>query len=158
MTAAPLWLPWLAAAAAAAGAMIVEPRTGLGFDPPPGFSARIDEPLTSDAQMTASGPHERCRIVFARRPPDAGPLPAPAEWRARLQAQLGRMWPKVAVEPFEAEVPHGASAVAGTADKPEALFLYAFENARGRTTIFCLPSESRQQRETDQIARAVRLP
>ena len=162
MTAAALWLPWLAAAAAASGAAIIEPQTGLGFDPPPGFAARIDAPLSGDAQITASGPRERCRIIFAARTPPAGALPAPMEWRARVQAQLERMWPKVEVEPFAAQVPHGAFAVAGTADQPGAVLLYVFENMRGRTTIFCLPSGpvplAGQRRETDRIARAVRLP
>ncbi|CAN7627786.1 hypothetical protein LJR225_004824 [Phenylobacterium sp. LjRoot225] len=156
-----------AASGAVRAEMVTEPRTGLAVDPPAGFTARVAEPLSGDAQINvAADGVPLCRIVYAARAdvPSQARMDALTDsvaWRERVRRQLETLYGTVTVERFEAGGLVGAVATALDERGEQATLVHVLETPRGRTTLFCVeavaPLAARRAR-LDTLARAIRTP
>jgi hypothetical protein len=161
-----------------AGAAVAEefrdPKTGLAVDPPPGFTARLGEPIPGDLvqiEVERREPDTSCSVSFSEGPANRAytqqqlnDVANKPEWLELLRTIMGAMHEVLSLERRTQDGAVGAVMVLKS--KMEFLanlrtFQGLFETPLGRTVITCATQQDKFETfrpDYEAILKGVKLP
>jgi len=166
----------IAGAATAAGEELRDPRTGLGVNPPPGFTARMVPPTMGDTveieiEVERKEPPASCSVTFAENVANSSltqekinEMASKPEWLDLIRTMMGAMHEIISLGHRTQDGAVGAVLVVKS--KMEMLAKFRtyqalFETRRGRTVVQCTANQDRfdgLRQDYDAITAGVTLP